>query len=55
MVLLALEAFLGVMLVRGALALPAALAHNIVAALLLAATLSLAAGEGRVAPGASPG
>ena len=54
-VLLALEAVLGVMLVRGALALPAALAHNIVAALLLAATLSLTAGEGRVAPGASSG
>lgn len=46
-VLLATEAVLGVMLVRGALALPAALAHNIVAALLLAATLSLAAGRGR--------
>lgn len=41
-VLLAVEAVLGVMLVRGALALPAALAHNIVAALLLAATFSLA-------------
>ncbi|MDF2465885.1 MAG: cytochrome oxidase assembly protein [Ramlibacter sp.] len=47
LVLLAVEAVLGVMLVRGALALPAALAHNIVAALLLAATLSLAAGRGR--------
>jgi cytochrome c oxidase assembly protein subunit 15 len=46
-VLLAVEAVLGVMLVRGALALPAALAHNIVAALLLATTLSLAAGRGR--------
>lgn len=45
--LLAAEAVLGVMLVRGALALPAALAHNIVAALLLAATLGLAAGPGR--------
>lgn len=54
-VLLAVEAVLGVMLVRGALALPAALAHNIVAALLLAATLSLAAGEGRTAARASPG
>lgn len=41
--LLAVEAVLGVMLVRGTLALPAALAHNIVAALLMAATLSLAA------------
>lgn len=40
-VLVVVEALLGVMLVRGALALPAALAHNILAALLLAATLSL--------------
>lgn len=54
-VLLAVEAVLGVMLVRGALALPAALAHNIVAALLLAATLSLAAGRGRTALPASRG
>jgi cytochrome c oxidase assembly protein subunit 15 len=46
-VLLVVEAVLGVMLVRGALALPAALAHNIVAALLLAATLSLGAERGR--------
>jgi cytochrome c oxidase assembly protein subunit 15 len=49
-VLLVGEALLGVMLVRGTLALPAALAHNIVAALLLAATLSLAAGRGSPAP-----
>lgn len=47
LVLLAVEVVLGVMLVRGALALPAALAHNIVAALLLAATLSIAAGHRR--------
>jgi heme a synthase len=46
LVLLAVEAVLGVMLVRSVLALPAALAHNIVAALLLAATLSLAAPAG---------
>jgi cytochrome c oxidase assembly protein subunit 15 len=51
--LLSVEAVLGVLLVRGALALPAALAHNIVAALLLAVTLSLAAGRGRTAPGTS--
>jgi cytochrome c oxidase assembly protein subunit 15 len=54
-VLLAVEAVLGVMLVRGALALPAALAHNIVAALLLAATLSLAAGPRHSRPGVSSG
>ena len=54
-VLLAVEAALGVMLVRGALALPAALAHNIVAALLLAATLSLAAGRRRTGTGMSSG
>jgi cytochrome c oxidase assembly protein subunit 15 len=52
-VLLAVEAVLGVMLVRGALALPAALAHNIVAALLLAATLSLASGQGQGRRGGS--
>jgi len=45
LVLLAVEAVLGVALVRGALALPAALAHNIVAAGLLAATFSLATGK----------
>ncbi len=54
-ILLIVEAALGVMLVRGALALPAALAHNIGAALLLAVTLSLAAGQRRRAPEASPG
>ena len=42
--LLALEAILGVVLVKGGLPLPVALAHNILAALLLAATLGLAAG-----------
>jgi len=54
-VLLAAEAVLGVMLVRGALALPAALAHNIVAALLLATTLSLAASRVRERPRTSRG
>lgn len=53
-VLLVLEAVLGAMLVLGALALPAALAHNIVAALLVASTLSLAGGQGRAAARASP-
>lgn len=55
LVLLAVEAVLGVMLVRSVLTLTAALAHNIVAALLLAATLSLAAGRGRRQLRASPG
>lgn len=53
-VLLSAEAVLGVMLVQGTLALPAALAHNIVAALLLAATLSLASGRGPTGPEGAP-
>jgi heme a synthase len=46
--LLALQVTLGVLLVSGGLPLPAALAHNMVAALLLAAVLGLADNGGRL-------
>jgi cytochrome c oxidase assembly protein subunit 15 len=46
--LLILQATLGVLLVTGGLPLPMALAHNVTAALLLAAVLGLAADGGRL-------
>jgi heme A synthase len=42
------QAALGVLLVTGGLPLPMALAHNVTAALLLAAVLGLAADGGRL-------